>query len=213
MSRVARFISNISACAWACLATAVLLAVAANALLSPAMVPAKVAAKHAREYKAMVQALVKHNQVNEEVYNDYVDSLIDTAQNIQAILSHDPVDHDALVREEENAALLAKNMQTLVQVGPEQLEASTDYLYFHAKGWFRTDSDRIRFKRGTHNVSSAAANIQTAYRKLKLALDQLAVDPPNLGKAREYNEQANNAVKLANPKFTKGFADLKRLQR
>ncbi len=191
---------------------AVVLAAAVCALLLPAAASAKVDKKHAARYKNGVNGLSHILKTDQETFNAYASALADTAQSIEAILSSDPVDHDALLNEEAAAARLVTDEASFVHTATN-LEAAADYFFFHAKGWFRSAADGIKFRQGTHKISAAAVSLQTAWKNMALAAGQLAIDPPDLAKAREYNQVASNAVDIANQKIKDGFAILRALQR
>jgi hypothetical protein len=193
------------------LLTVTLLLVAVAMLTVPAPAHAVVPRKHARAYRILVSKLLKAKNIDVQSYNALDDAVVDTAQNIIEILGSDPVDHDALLNEEAHAAELADNADALI-VEPEALQGNCDAFYAITKKWF-SRADRITLRQGFHNVDAGAGHIITAYIALGSACDVLATDPPDVDQARELNGQAIAAVKLANPKFTKGFKQLRSLQR
>jgi hypothetical protein len=191
---------------------AALLAVALCAFLLPAVANAKVDAKYKVRYKNGVNGLAHIWHVDEETYNMYVEDLAETGQSIAATLAGQPVDQAALDNERAHAAQMVKDAAVFIHQ-PENLEAAADFFYAHSKGWFSSPADQIKFGRGTHNISSGAGLIGTAWKRARDAFAQLALDPPDLAKARELNQLATDAVDLANPKLSSGFTLLRALQR
>jgi hypothetical protein len=189
-----------------------LVAVALCALLVPAAATAKVDAKYKVRYKNGVNGLAHIWHVDEETYNAYVEDLAETGQSIVDTLAGQPVDQAALDNERAHAAQMVKDAAVFLHQ-PENLEAGADFFYAHSKGWFSISADQIRFGRGTHNISAGAALIGTAWKHARDAFAQLALDPPDLAKAREYNQLAADAGDRANPKLSNGFAILRALQR
>jgi hypothetical protein len=195
----------------ALLLTVGLLLVAVGMLALPAPAHAVVDKKHARAYRIIVSNLLKAKNIDVQSYNALDDAVVDTAQNIIEILGGDPVDHDALLNEESHAVELMNDVNGLI-TEPEALQGNCDTFYALTKKWFGR-ADRITLRQGFHNIDVAAGHIITAYLALGSACEPLAMDPPDVGKAREYNAQAIAAVKLANPKFDKGFKQLRSLRR
>ncbi len=194
------------------LLTVLLLLVAVGMLAAPTTAHAVVDKKHARAYRIIVSTLAKAKKIDVQSYNALDDAVVDTAENIKEILAGDPVDRDALLNEEAHAAELMTDANQLI-AEPEALQAQADHLYGFCKKWFKSRGDRVTLRQGLHNIDAGAEHIITAYLQLGSVCEQLAMDPPDVGKAREYNEQAIAAVKLANPKFDKGFRQLRSLRR
>lgn len=196
----------------ALLLTVILLLVAVGMLALPTPAHAVVDRKHARAYRIIVSNLLKAKNIDVVSYNALDDAVVDTAQNIIEILSQNPVPRDFLLNEEARAAELMDDANALI-AEPEALQGNCDTFHALTRKWFRTRADRITLRQGFHNVDVGAGYIIEAYLELGLACGQLAIDPPDVGKAREHNALAIAAVKLANPKFTKGFRQLRSLQR
>lgn len=188
-----------------------LLVAAVGMLVLPGVAGAVVPKKHARVYKAMVSATLRSKRIGVQSFNAFDEAVVDTAENIKEILAHDPVDHDALLNEEENAADHENTANGLIKE-PEALQMQVDRIWTTCHRWFGR-ADRIKLKQGLHNVDAAADRIITAYMELASACDVLAVDPPDVEKAREHNDLAIAAVKAANLQFDKGFKQLRSLQR
>ena len=178
----------------------------------PATAGAVVDRKHARAYRVVVATLLKAKNIDVQSYNALDEAVVDTAQNIIEILASAPVDRDALLNEEAHAAELGGDADALI-AEPEALQHNCDTFYALCKKWFRTRADRIKLRQGLHNIDAGADHIITAYLELGSACEYLATDPPDVGTAREHNELAIAAVKLANPKFNKGFQQLRSLRR
>jgi hypothetical protein len=212
MSAASRLIRGATGRSSALLLTVLLLLVAVGMLTLPSTAHAVVDKKHARAYRIIVANLQKAKNIDVQSYNALDDAVTDTAQNIIEILGSNPVDHAALVNEETHAAELMNDVNGLIKE-PEALQGNCDTFYALTKKWFSSRADRITLRQGFHNIDVAADHIITAYLALGSACDVLATDPPDVGKAREHNGEAIAAVKLANPKFDKGFKQLRSLRR
>ena len=140
------------------------------------------------------------------------EDLAEIALDIEAVLSDPPVDHDALLRLEEQAQLLLDQVPTARNM-PKALKGMAQVLRKDGPPWFRSGADKRTLRRGTNRIIGGADLILVAYKHLGEAAAELAKDPPDLAKAREYNKQCADAVALANPKFKRGMEMLRSLRR
>jgi hypothetical protein len=196
----------------AAIAVVLFMTALATGVLFPEKAHAVVNRKHARVYRAYVATLATTLAQDQQAYNGFSEDLAEIALDIEALLNDPPVDQDALRSLEGEAQTLVGNIES-ARMLPRQLRAMAEKVYKDALPWFRTGADKRTLRRGTNKISTGADLILLAYKHLGEAATQLATDPPDLGKAREYNQQCVDAVNLANPRFKKGMLLLRSLRR
>lgn len=189
----------------------ILMALAAGVLF-PGPAHAVVDKKHARVYRAYVNTIATTITQDQRAFNGTSEDLAEIAVDIQTLLSSSPVDHDALLRLEEQAQWVAGQIPTS-KILPKQLQDMADTVRTDGLPWFRDDDDKRNLRRATNKIHTGAGLILVAYKHLAEVAGELAKDPPDVGKAREYNKQAADAVGLANTKLKDGLKMLRALQR
>jgi hypothetical protein len=189
----------------------VLMALAAGVLF-PSPAHAVVDKKHAKVYRAYVNTIATTITQDQRAFNGAGEDLAEIAGNIEELLSNSQVDHAALLLLEEDAQRVADQIVTY-KILPKELQGMADMVRTDSLPWFRDDDDKRTLRRATNKIDTAAGLILVAYTHLSEVAGELAKDPPDLGKAREYNKQAADAVGLANPKLKDGLKMLRSLRR
>jgi hypothetical protein len=188
-----------------------LMALAAGVLF-PGQAQAIVDKKHARVYRAYVNTIATTITQDQRAFNATGEDLAEIHGDIKALLSNPPVDHEALLRLEEQAQWVLGQIPTS-KILPKQLQDMADTVRTDGLPWFRDDDDKRNLRRATNKIHTGAGLILVAYKHFGEVAGELAKDPPDPDKASEYNKQVAAAVELANPKLKSGLKMLRELQR
>ena len=186
-----------------------LMALAAGVLF-PGPAHAVVDKKHARVYRAYVNTIATTITQDQRAFNGTGEDLAEIDGDIKALLSSPPVDHDALLRLEEQAQWVVGQIPTS-KILPKQLQDMADTVRTDGLPWFRDDDDKRNLRRATNKIHTGAGLILVAYKHLGEVAGELAKDPPDLDKAREYNKQVGGRCRAGQSEAQEWSQDAARI--
>jgi hypothetical protein len=188
------------------------LAAAVCMLVLPAAASASVDEQFARPYRIGVNGVLTREHQQERTYNAYVADLGETAENIKLLLESEPRDQYLIDQERHHAQDMVDEYTTLYADICERNEAAADFFAWKARGWFKDNPSRIKFRRAMRDISSGIGKIGDAWKNESNAFGFLSVNPPDVKMAQEENALAIAAVTWANPKIKSGLTKIKSLR-